>query len=414
MASIIIMPKQGLLMEEGTIIRWLVPEGGSVVKGEPLFEMETDKLTITIGSEASGTVLRILHGEGDVVGITRPIAIVGEPGEDISALLAESASGAPLPEPDSPQDRGEKEITGEQPPAKGKRGVFATPRARLFAQKNGVELNNVTGSGESGLIRERDVAAYKASAVPETAPQEKTDADAGDKHVRKEHVLPMTDMRRDICERMLLSKKTNAQTHHCAAVDMSEAEQVCEQFARCGIDAECSDVVIMACARALKEMPVVNASMSADESSLILHEQINIGIDVFFEGGMSVPNIKNADVMPLADIAAARSMLAEKAKQGTLSAGDCLNGTFSVAFFGEYGADGSVAIINVPESAILAVGRTQKKPVVITDKQNREAVEMKKVCELCLSYDHRIIDGADAADFLQLIKKYLQNPLLML
>ena len=441
MASVIIMPKQGLLMEEGTITKWLAKEGEQTTEGAPLFEMETDKLTITMDSTATGTVLKILHPEGDTVPITQPIAIVGQPGEDISALLggeapeAPTAEAAPAPQPVVEHAPGER--------------VFSSPRARLRAEENGVDIAAVPGSGPDGLVVERDVQNYIAnqpavtplaanqariqgidlSGLTGTGPNGKITTE--DLHIASAAVEPapaaepipgqltrgtrteaMSGMRKAISRNMLTSKSTNAQTNHRMVVDMTAAVALRRQYKALGIKISYNDIIVRACAKALQDFPIVNASV--DGSDIVYHDYVNIGTAVSVPGGLIVPVIRDADIIGLTGIAAKSAELIEKAREGRLTEADYHGGTFTVSSLGMFDLDDFVAIINPPESAILAVGKIAKTPVVVTDDEGEDQVVIKSMCALCLSYDHRIIDGAEAAKFLQKLKSYLQNPILLI
>ena len=449
MATIVIMPKQGLMMEEGTITSWLKKEGEAVTAGEPLFEMETDKLTITMDAEASGTLLKILHPEGDVVPITQPIAVLGEPGEDVSALVggdaapaqaAAPAEAAPAPAAEAPAPAVER-APGEQ--------VFSSPRARLRAEENGVNIAAVPGSGPDGLVIERDVNAYmanrpavtplaaniaKAQGVdlsgvtgtgsngkikvfdlpggsPAAAPAAQ-ESPAAVQQSRDTRTEKMSGMRKAISRNMLASKETNAQTNHRIKVDMTAAIALRKQYKDLGIKISYNDIIVRACAKALADMPIVNASVEGD--SILYHDYVNVGTAVSVPGGLIVPVIKDADIIGLSGIAARSAELIEKARDGKLTDADYHGGTFTVSSLGMFDLDDFVAIINPPESAILAVGKIAKTPVVVTDEEGEDAIVIKSMCALCLSYDHRIIDGAEAAKFLQKVKNYLQNPVLLI
>lgn len=449
MATIVIMPKQGLMMEEGTITSWLKKEGEAVTAGEPLFEMETDKLTITMDAEASGTLLKILHPEGDVVPITQPIAVLGEPGEDVSALVggdaapaqaAAPAEAAPAPASEAPAPAVER--------APGER-VFSSPRARLRAEENGVNIAAVPGSGPDGLVIERDVNAYmankpavtplaaniaKAQGVdlsgvtgsgsngkikvfdlpggsPAAAPAAQ-ESPAAVQQSRGTRTEKMSGMRKAISRNMLASKETNAQTNHRIKVDMTAAIALRKQYKDLGIKISYNDIIVRACAKALADMPIVNASVEGD--SILYHDYVNVGTAVSVPGGLIVPVIKDADIIGLSGIAARSAELIEKARDGKLTDADYHGGTFTVSSLGMFDLDDFVAIINPPESAILAVGKIAKTPVVVTDEEGEDAIVIKSMCALCLSYDHRIIDGAEAAKFLQKVKNYLQNPILLI
>lgn len=452
MATIVIMPKQGLMMEEGTITSWLKKEGEAVTAGEPLFEMETDKLTITMDAEASGTLLKILHPEGDVVPITQPIAVLGEPGEDVSALVggdaapaqaAAPAEAAPTPAAEAPAAPAVERAPGER--------VFSSPRARLRAEENGVNIAAIPGSGPDGLVIERDVNAYmankpavtplaaniaKAQGVdlsgvtgsgsngkikvfdlpggsPAAAPAAQ-ESPAAVQQSRGTHTEKMSGMRKAISRNMLASKETNAQTNHRIKVDMTAAIALRKQYKDLGIKISYNDIIVRACAKALTDMPIVNASVEGD--SILYHDYVNVGTAVSVPGGLIVPVIKDADIIGLSGIAARSAELIEKAREGRLTDADYHGGTFTVSSLGMFDLDDFVAIINPPESAILAVGKIAKTPVVVTNEEGEgeDAIVIKSMCALCLSYDHRIIDGAEAAKFLQKVKNYLQNPVLLI
>ena len=452
MASVIIMPKQGLLMEEGTITKWLAKEGEQTTEGAPLFEMETDKLTITMDSTATGTVLKILHPEGDTVPITQPIAIVGEPGEDISGLLGDAPAATPRAAEKPRASAAEPAPAAAPVPAvehaPGER-VFSSPRARLRAEENGVDIAAVSGSGPDGLVVERDVQNYIAnqptvtplaanqariqgidlSGLTGTGPNGKITTE--DLHIASAAVEPapaaepipgqltrgtrteaMSGMRKAISRNMLTSKSTNAQTNHRMVVDMTAAVALRRQYKALGIKISYNDIIVRACAKALQDFPIVNASV--DGSDIVYHDYVNIGTAVSVPGGLIVPVIRDADIIGLTGIAAKSAELIEKAREGRLTEADYHGGTFTVSSLGMFDLDDFVAIINPPESAILAVGKIAKTPVVVTDDEGEDQVVIKSMCALCLSYDHRIIDGAEAAKFLQKLKSYLQNPILLI
>ena len=465
MASVIIMPKQGLLMEEGTITKWLVKEGEQTTEGTPLFEMETDKLTITMDAEVSGTMLKIIHPEGDVVPITEPIAIVGEAGTDVSgftggaAPAVASAAPAPAAAPETAPVAAPASVPARDPNAR----IWASPRARLHAEENGVDLAYVPATGPDDYIIDRDVMGYIANkpavtplaaniaktqgidlagvtgtgangkittadlpgtapavAAPVVAPAAAPTADTAPAAVeapagqltRGTHTEKMSGMRKAISKNMLASKSTNAQTNHRMVVDMTAAIALRKQYKDLGIKVSYNDIIVRACAKALQDMPIVNASV--DGSNIVYHDYVNVGTAVSVPGGLIVPVIKDADIIGLSGIAAKSAELIEKARDGKLTDADYHGGTFTVSSLGMFDLDDFVAIINPPESAILAVGKIAKTPVVVTNDEGEDEIVIKSMCALCLSYDHRIIDGAEAAKFLQKVKSYLQNPVLMI
>jgi pyruvate dehydrogenase E2 component (dihydrolipoamide acetyltransferase) len=453
MASIVIMPKQGLMMEEGTLTKWLKKEGEEVVAGTPLFEMETDKLTITMDAEISGTLLKIIHPEGDVVPITQPIAIVGTPGEDISTLVGGDAPAAASP---APEDAAPVEAAPKAAPAvecAPGECVFSSPRARLRAEENGVDIAAVLGSGPNGLVIERDVNAYVAArpavtplaanvaktqgidlsgvtgtgpngkittadlpgsapAAPAVTTEDPAAAPVTGQMSRGTHTEKMSGMRKAISKNMLASKTTNAQTNHRMVVDMTAAIALRNQYKALGIKISYNDIIVRACAKSLMDMPIINASV--DGNNIIYHNYVNVGTAVSVPNGLIVPVIKDADIIGLTGIATKSAELIEKARDGKLTDQDYHGGTFTVSSLGMFDLDDFVAIINPPESAILAVGKIAKTPVVVTNDEGEDEVAIKSMCALCLSYDHRIIDGAEAAKFLQKLKNYLQNPVLLI
>ena len=451
-ASFVIMPKQGLMMTEGTITSWLVKEGDTVTAGKPLFEMETDKLTITMDAEVSGTMLKIFQPEGSVVPITEPIAIVGEAGTDVSAF-GNGVPAAAVPVAAVPVAAVAPAAAVEGPavaPVRtpGER-IFASPRARLRAEENGVDLAYVPASGPEDYIIERDVKAYLANkpavtplaanvakvqgidlagvngsgvggkittadlssgvAAPAAAPVAEAVVAAPVRGTRTER---MSGMRKAISRNMLNSKQVNAQTHHRISVDMSAAMEVRKQFAAMGTKVSYNDIIVRACAQALRDFPIVNASVDGD--NIVYHDYANVGVAVSVPGGLIVPVIKDADIIGLKGIADSSAQLIAKARDGKLTSEDYHGGTFTVSSLGMFGLDEFVAIINPPESAILAVGRIAKTPVVVTDKDGNDEIVVKSMCALTLSYDHRIIDGAEAAQFLQRVQTYLQAPALLI
>ena len=459
MASIVIMPKQGLMMTEGTITKWLVKEGEPVTAGKPLFEMETDKLTITMDAEVSGTLLKILHPEGDVVPITEPIAIVGEAGTDVSGFTAGGAPAAPAAAPAATPAAAAPAAPAAAPVRDANARIWASPRARLHAEENavdlacvpatgpddfiidrdvlgyiankpavtplaaniakaqGVDLSGVTGTGANGKITTADLpgaaptAAPAAPAAPAAAAAAPAAAPAG-QLTRGTHTEKMSGMRKAISRNMLASKTTNAQTNHRMVVDMTAAIALRKQYKDLGIKVSYNDIIVRACAKALTDMPIVNASVDGD--SILYHDYVNVGTAVSVPGGLIVPVIKDADIVGLSGIAEQSAALIEKARDGKLTDADYHGGTFTVSSLGMFDLDDFVAIINPPESAILAVGKIAKTPVVVTNSEGEDEIVIKSMCALCLSYDHRIIDGAEAAKFLQKVKQYLQNPVLLI
>ena len=445
MAQKVIMPKQGLQMTEGTITNWIVKEGGVCKADEPLFEMETDKLTITISAEIDGTLLKIVRGEGEVVPITETIAIIGNPGEDISALLAEAASqsgapAAPAAEQAAPAAEAKTEEVAASTEtivrAEGER-VFITPRAKELAIEKGIDYTTIKGSGEDGLIVEADIKNAKVDDIKITPLAAKDAKAAGiDLHsvtgtgiggkIRRadiaaaiengtlasvapmdEEVVPLTGMRKAIAKNMMASLSESAQASIRVKVDMTNAMELRATYKAADKKVSYNDILVKACTLALEEFPVINASM--DDKNITYHHYCNIGIAVAIDNGLIVPNIKHAELLRLEEISKVSAELVAKARDGKLAPSDYKGGTFTITNLGSYNVDEFIAVINPPESAILAVGSIVKTPVVVNDE-----IVIKPIMKLSLTYDHRIVDGGPAAKFLNKVRELIEHPCLML
>ena len=451
MAEKVIMPKQGLQMTEGTIIQWLVEEGGVCTEGEPLFEMETDKLTITMDSPASGTLLKIVRGEGETVPITETIAVIGEPGEDISAILAEAAAATPAAAEEA-APAAAPEAAPAAPaaaPAANKAAdgarKFSTPRARMRAEEKNFDIADIPASGPDNLVIERDVLSYVPAPALKASPLAKKVAElegvdladvagtgshgkimkndildavsqraaakiamaGGTGSGRTPRVEPMTRSRKIIAKRMVESLQNMAQLQHTVTVDMTNAAALRAAYKKKDIKISYNDIVLKAVAAALMDYPIMNASIVDD--GIEMHDYVNIGMAVAIDGGLIVPNIKDADLLRLEEISVLSKELGSKAKNNTLTLDEMSGGTFTVSNLGMFGIDLFTAIINPPEAGIIACGAIKKTPVVIDDE-----IVVRPIMPLTLSYDHRITDGAPAAQFLVRVKEYIEQPVLML
>lgn len=434
MITSVIMPKQGLMMTEGTITNWITGEGGDVVEGEPLFEMETDKLTITIHANASGKLLKIVHGEGDVVPITEVIAYIGEEGDAVpeasapavaaSAAAVQTGSGAVL-------SAAPAKTTSPAPEACDR--VFASPRARMRADERGVALERICGTGTDGYIIERDVltcSPAKATPLAKTLAAANgldlasvTGTGSHGKITKRdvlsavppadvfveseEHLIPFSGMRRVIAKRMLESQQINASAQHLISVDMTNAAALKESYQKKEKHISFNDIIVLAAVRALGEFPMMNASYT--DEGILVKDYINIGVAVAVADGLLVPNIKHAERLRLEELSAQIRGLIHKAKNGGLMPDDYACGTFTVSNLGMFHLDSFNPIINVPEAGILGIGAIKKTPAVVGD-----AIVARPMMSVTLTYDHRVIDGAPAAGFLARVREYLEDPCLML
>ncbi|MCG8483804.1 MAG: 2-oxo acid dehydrogenase subunit E2 [Clostridia bacterium] len=436
MANRVIMPKQGLQMTEGTITKWLIQEGESVKEGEPLFEIETDKLSIVIESAYTGTLIKIIKDQGETVPITEVIAIIGEPDEDISDILSLEKSSTDDVKIDQ-EDKQASNIKKMDRKDMRRDKIFMSPRAKKLAVEKGINIAQINGTGPNGRIVEKDVYEY-IDTIPKATPTAKKLIEAenldaktiqGSGHygriyredvekvlhttnetpdIRKEKTIPLTAMRKTISERMCRSQREMAQTNHKIKVDVTELIKLREIYKKQDIKISYNDIIVKMAALALKEYPEMNASLSGD--NLILKDYVNMGIAVAVSNGLIVPVIRDADLMSIKDISDASKILIEKVQTGQLSSEDYIGGTFTISNLGMYDIDEFVAIINPPEAGILAVGKMEYVPIAV----NEVDLEIKPIIKLTLSYDHRIVDGADAAKFLSRLKQLLEKPCLAL
>ena len=435
MAEKIIMPKQGLQMTEGTITKWLVKEGDKVEIGQPLFEMETDKNTIQIDSTAAGEVLKLVAKEDETVPITETIAIVGKKCEDFSDLLPkkkEEKKPEPAPAPAAPAAPAVKSAPAADdttPIALEGGRIFVTPRAKMTAERKNIDYKTVKGTGPSGLIIEKDVlaaAAVKASPVAkaiaarkgvsittvtgtgENGKIVKHDILSGDANLsREDKVIPISGMRKVIADNMMNSVQSMAHAYHKVAVDMSEAKLIRAAFKKAEKKVSFNDIIIMALGRALQEHPRMNAWV--EDGKITEKGSVNVGIAVAVDNGLIVPTVRDVQNMTIGEIHDESARLIAKTKAGGLKKEEYSGATFTVSNLGMFGIDEFTAIVNPPQVGILAVGSMTDTPVV-RDGQ----IVIRPMMNLVLTYDHRVIDGAPAAQFLSRVKELLENPYLMI
>ena len=426
MAHQVIMPKQGLQMTEGYISAWRKKEGDQVAAGEPLFEMETDKLHIVIDSPVAGTLLKIVHPEGDTVPITQTIAYIGVLGESVKDHAGENANGSSMP--GNIREKAPEPASGE--------GIFATPRARTKAQERGVTLSVVTGSGPDGLIIERDVlkqqhpgqalASPLAKKIAELSGTNLSDIKGTGDHgkimaddVRRYHdkgqskargETPVSDkgMRHKPGLKMDSGFHSRAYASLCIAVDMSVCVRIRKERGQSGKNVSVHDFIIMAASRALRDPPKVNVSHARNE--IWPAKGIHIGLSVSTENGPVVPAITYADERTLNDIALVTACLAQRAMGGKLNPDEMNGSAFTVADFGMYGVDSYTADCRETETAVLASGAVKKRAVVMPDG----TIAARDMLWLSLSYDPLAIDADEAARFLHRVSRFLENPILML
>ena len=420
MADYVVMPKLGFDMREGVLNQWLKSVGETVTRGEVLAEIESDKATLELESQVEGILLHVLEDAGAIVPIGANLAIVGEEGEDFSALLSAEAAGVTADAPAEPV--AEAASSAPAPATNGSAltaavvssefpsGVKATPVARRVARENGVDLAQVSGSGPDGRIRKADVEAYLASpppiAVRTGAPATTFTVPEGD----DVEVIETTKLRQAIGRRMTESKTTVPHFYVTSEVDM-EAAMALRKEVNAALPAESkvtvNDLVVKATALALRDFPNLNASYAGNE--LVRYNNINIGTAVAVEGGLLTVVQKNTDTATLSTIAADNKAMIGRARDGRVKPDDVQGATFTTSNLGAFDVDNFIAIINPPDAAILAVGSARMVPVVV-DGELTVGTRMK----MTISADHRVTDGAEAAQFLQAVKALLESPLLLL
>lgn len=402
MAEVIEMPRLSDTMTEGVIARWLKKVGDTVKPGDLLAEIETDKATMEFEAPAGGVLLHIGAPEGKPIPIGEVIAIIGKAGEDISTLLTGQKATAAVAAPPPPSDASERvESTTVSPtptpapstPSDGER-LKASPLARAIAREKGIDLREISGTGEGGRIIRRDVEAHIAQQLPQPAPTSAAYTDQ-----------PLTQMRKTIARRLTASMQEAPHFYLKVSVSM---EKVAQWRARLNeladVKISFNDFILKACALALRKHPLLNASWTGD--AIRVFHDIHIGFAVAVEEGLIVPVLRHADRKGLADIAKETQALAEKARQRKLTPEEYSGSTFSVSNLGMFGIEDFTAVINPPEAAILAVGAIQPTPIVGETGE----ISVQRRMRLTLSCDHRVVDGATGAQFLQTLKLLLEEP----
>lgn len=398
MSSQVTLPRLGQGMETGTIVRWLKSEGDKVEKGEPLYELDTEKVTQEVEADASGVLLKILASEGDEIEVGKPIAVIGEEGEDISAESDDSAEGkteAPPPRAESEEPKKAAEPAPEQRVDGGR--LKASPLARRIAKERGIDLAQLRGTGPEGRIVAEDVERAQA-AEPATAARV---AERG-----RVEVVKLNQMRKTIARRMTEAWEAPAFQISMSA-DMTASirlrEALLERVGEGGVRPTYSDILTKVVALALMRHRDMNAHFAGDEVRLF--PAANIGIAVAVPHGLVVPVIPSCETKSIAEIAAARADVVERTRGGKLKSEDLENGTFTISNLGMYGVERFTAVLNPPQAGILAVGAIEERPVVVDGD-----LEIQPRMDLTLTVDHRSVDGATASEFLGTVKAMLEEP----
>jgi pyruvate dehydrogenase E2 component (dihydrolipoamide acetyltransferase) len=420
MSNQVTLPRLGQGMESGVIVKWLKSEGEEVEEGEPLYELDTEKVTQEVEADASGVLLKILANEGEEIEVGKAIAVIGKAGEDISAESDDSAEG----EADDPTEVTEEESAEEGEPARQREDerervresdepatepqvperqqnggrVKASPLARRIAKERGIDLAQLRGTGPEGRIVAEDV---ERAEVRPTASEPARVTERG-----RVEVVKLNQMRKTIARRMTEAWEAPAFQISMSA-DMSASirlrEALLERVEEGGVRPTYSDILTKVVALALMRQRDMNARFAGDEVRLF--PTANIGIAVAVPHGLVVPVIRSCETKTIPEIAAARADIVGRTREGKLRTEDLEEGTFTISNLGMYGVERFTAVLNPPQAGILAVGAIEERAVV-----EEGELEIQPRMDLTLTVDHRSVDGATASEFLRTVKSFLEEP----
>ena len=420
MPTPVVMPQMGESIAEGTIVRWIKKVGDTVDRDEPLFEISTDKVDAEIPSPAAGVLTEIKAQEGETVTVNSIVATIAASGE-APVVPAPATTGA---EKDAP-----REARQEAPRAAPKADIHlveprqkSSPLVRRIAREHNVDIGQIAGSGIGGRVTKHDILGFlEGGQTPEARGQEDTEAapsrpltsdlrpltsDIRSLTSSRTQVEPMSVIRRKIAEHMVLSRRTSAHVHSVFHVNFSTIERIRQQkkaeYERVGAKLTYMAFIAKAVVDALRRHRIVNASLDGD--NVVYKNDINLGIAVALETGLIVPVVKNADEKNVLGLTRAIADLAERSRSKQLKPDEVQGGTFTITNPGQFGAQFGMPIINQPQVAILGVGTIEKRPVVVDD-----AIAIRTMAYLTLGFDHRLIDGAVADQFMADIKNQLEN-----
>jgi pyruvate dehydrogenase E2 component (dihydrolipoamide acetyltransferase) len=436
MPTDIIMPQMGESIVEGTITKWLKKPGDKVQRDEPLFEISTDKVDAEIPAPASGVLQEIKVTEGTTVGVNTVVGTISVDGE---AAAAPVKAAAPAPAPPAKQEK--KEDKAPVPPSPRPAAAAAStpapqesvdaegeetrssPLVRKIAREHGVSLSQISGTGLGGRITKQDIMAFieRAASAPPTSAAASSQPAAASAPSRPAppapaaypgDLVPMTNMRKIIAQRMIESRRTSAHVHCMYEVDFTRIVTLRAKHKngfeqRHGVRLTFMPFFVRAAIIAIQQWPIINASLEGD--SIRYHRNINVGIAVALDWGLIVPVLKNAGDLNFLGLQRGITDLGERARNKKLKPEDVEGSTFTVTNPGQFGAVFGLPIINQPNSAIMGVGGITKQPLVVTDKEGNDSIAIRSVVHLTLGYDHRLIDGAVADQFMALVKKTLEN-----
>ena len=424
MATELKMPQMGYDMEEGTVVRWLKEEGAAVNRNEPVAEIETDKAVVEFESDSEGVLLKIVAPEGTIVPVGQTIAVVGNAGEEVttvSDIPTEQTTSTMDSKIEDPELRNEPEQFHEttqvsSEPNTGR--ILATPIARRIAEERGISLSNIAGSGPGGRITKKDVEEFEPNLASKPTISVSAETTANEETVSPivEPVTtasapgekqPLSRMRQQIARVTVKSKSEKPHFYVSAEINMTNAmslrKQINDQLKDDGVRLTVNDLIVKACIQALQKYPKFNAYYEND--GIQFNDEINIAVAIADEEGLIVPAILDCGAKSLRQVSQMIKDLAERSSNGTLSPQEYTGGTFAISNLGMFDVSSFVAIIHPPQSAVLAVGTVSEKPIVVDGE-----ITVGQVMTATISADHRIVDGAEGAQFLIEVKRLLQSP----
>ncbi len=421
MAETINMPKLGFDMAEGTLVRWVKQVGENINKGDVLAEIETDKATVEVESPAGGVVLQLIVNQGDVVPVNAPIAVVGVAGEKVDAPLVESgkqkadvkSDEKPAPQSQGKTDSAPQALSTPQPPVSSLQSpeIKASPLAKKIARDNNINLAQLQGTGPGGRVVRKDVeSALSGGQMSKVSSLQSPISSLPIVISHEDEVVQLTKLRQAIARRMTESKTSVPHFYVSHEYKMDAVMAMRKQINEYLPDNEklsVNDFIVKAVALALREFPNLNATFAGDK--VVRHGAVNVGVAVAVTGGLLTVVTKNTDQLPLRQISGDVKQKVARARDGKVKPDDIEGSTFSISNLGMYDVENFIAIVNPPEAAILAVGSAREVPVV-DNGEIKAGWRMKAT----VSVDHRVSDGAEAAQFMQSLAKYLETPALML
>ncbi len=417
MPTDVVMPQMGESIFEGTITKWLKKPGDKVQRDEPLFEISTDKVDAEIPAPASGVLQEIKVPEGNTVQVNTVVGVIGDGSGASASAPAKAAAPAPVPAP-APSTKKEVPAPPPAPAASAPEeeedsDVRSSPLVRKLAREHNVDLTKVSGTGTGGRVTKQDVLDFveRRTATPAAAPATRQ-ASAPAPAVIPGDLVPMSQMRKIIAQRMIESRRTSAHVHCMFEVDMTRLVNLRNKLKsgfeqRYGARLTFMPFFVRAAIIALQQYPIVNCSLEGD--NIRYHKHVNAGIAVALDWGLIVPVLKNADELNFLGLQRGITDLGERARTKKLMPADVEGATFTITNPGQFGAVFGLPIINQPNVAIMGVGGITKQPMVITDQDGADSIAIRSVVHLTLGYDHRIIDGALADQFMLVVKKTLEN-----